>query len=104
MKLVFKQWFFFVLHTIYILLGELFWHKLQIDNKMQMDHIWLCKALSYMGLSHEMHFIIINLEKIIKFIETLALDSRPRQGLIRLRAKMEAWEWRKVWGNEPSHS
>jgi hypothetical protein len=45
-----------------------------------------------MGLSHEMHFIIINLEKIIKFIETLALDSRPRQGLIRLRAKMEAWE------------
>jgi hypothetical protein len=32
------------------------------------------------------------------------LGSRPRQGLIRLWAKKEAQEWRKVWGNEPSHS
>jgi len=60
MKLVFKQWFFFVLHTIYIMLGELFWHKLQIDNKMQMDHIWLCKTSSYMGLSHEMQWNCIS--------------------------------------------
>jgi hypothetical protein len=37
-------------------------------------------------------------------VATVALGSRPRQGLARLRAKREAWEWRKVWGNEPSHS
>jgi hypothetical protein len=47
---------FFVLLTIYIMLGELLWHKLQIDNKMQVDHIWLCRALSYLGLSYEMQW------------------------------------------------
>jgi hypothetical protein len=44
---------------------------------------------------------------------TLALGSRPRQGLARLQAKREAQEshhillrvqWvQRVWGNEPSH-
>jgi hypothetical protein len=47
------------------------------------------------------------------YVATLALGSRPRQGVARLRAKRETWEslhmflgvqraWR--WGNEPSHS
>ncbi len=35
---------------------------------------------------------------------TLALGSRPRQGLARVRAKKEAWECRRVRRNEPSHS
>jgi hypothetical protein len=37
-------------------------------------------------------------------VATLALGSWPRQGFARLWAKREAREWRKVWGNEPSHS
>ncbi len=44
------------------------------------------------------------------FVATLALDSRPRQGVARLRAKRETQEAlhmllgvQKVWGNEPSH-
>jgi hypothetical protein len=43
-------------------------------------------------------------------VVTLGLGLRPRQGLVRLQAKKEAWEsrcmlWecRKVRGNEPSH-
>jgi len=37
-------------------------------------------------------------------VATLALGSWPRQGLARSQAKREAQEWRKVWGNEPSHA
>jgi hypothetical protein len=44
-------------------------------------------------------------------VATLALGSRPRQGLARLRAKWEAWEAhhllprvQRMWRNEPSHS
>jgi hypothetical protein len=40
-------------------------------------------------------------------VTTLALGSRPKQGLARVRAKKEAWESqlmrKRVWGNEPSH-
>jgi hypothetical protein len=34
-------------------------------------------------------------------VTTLTLGSWPRQGLV---GQEEAREWRKVWGNEPSHS
>ncbi len=44
-------------------------------------------------------------------VATLALGSRPRQGVARLRAKKETQESlhmlpgvQRVWGNEPSHS
>jgi hypothetical protein len=44
-------------------------------------------------------------------VATLALGSRPRQGVARLRAKRETQESlhmlsgvQRVWGNEPSHS
>jgi hypothetical protein len=44
-------------------------------------------------------------------VATLALGSRPRQRVARLRAKRETWEShhllprvQRVWGNEPSHS
>jgi len=37
-------------------------------------------------------------------VATLALGSQPRQGLTRLWTKRESREWKKVWGNEPSHS
>ncbi len=44
-------------------------------------------------------------------VATLALGSRPKQGVARLRAKKETWESlhmlprvQRVWGNEPSHS
>jgi hypothetical protein len=45
------------------------------------------------------------------YVATLALGSRPRQGVARLRAKKETREShhmllgvQTVWGNEPSHS
>jgi hypothetical protein len=45
------------------------------------------------------------------FVATLALGSRPRQGVTRLRAKRETRESlhmlpivQRVWGNEPSYS
>ncbi len=44
-------------------------------------------------------------------VVTLALGSRLKQGLARLRTKREAWKShhmllgvQRVWGNEPSHS
>jgi hypothetical protein len=44
-------------------------------------------------------------------VATLALGSRPKQGVPRLQAKRETWEShhmllrvQKVWGNEPSQS
>jgi hypothetical protein len=44
-------------------------------------------------------------------VATLALGSRPKQGVARLRAKRETRESRhmlpgvqRVWGHEPSHS
>jgi hypothetical protein len=47
-------------------------------------------------------------------VTTLALGSRPKQGLARVRAKSEAreshfmflggWDYRRVWENEHSHS
>jgi hypothetical protein len=51
-------------------------------------------------------------DKKLRFnVATLALGSRPRQGVTRLRAKRETRESlhmlpgvQRVWGNEPSHS
>jgi hypothetical protein len=44
-------------------------------------------------------------------VSTLALSSRPRQGLAKGRAKSEpgnhiscSWECKRIWGNEHSHS
>ncbi len=58
--------------------------------------------------------IIIDLKQYVAaklILATLALGSRPRQGLARLRAKREAWEShhmlprvQRMWRNELSHS
>jgi len=59
---------------------------------------------SFYLLPPDLSFLLANLPFQALSVTTLTLGSRPRQGLVRLRAKKEAQEWRKVWGNEPSHS
>jgi hypothetical protein len=41
---------------------------------------------------------------LLYFVATLALGSRPRQGVVRLRAKREAQECKRAQVNRPSHS
>jgi len=65
------------------------------------SNYWIVGALGILGTIgyYEMYNITLTY-----FVVTLALGSRPKQGFARLRAKREAREWKKVWGNEPSHS
>jgi hypothetical protein len=53
----------------------------------------------------------MQLQLTISYVATLALGSRPKQGVVRLRAKRETQESlhmfpgvQRVWRNEPSHS
>jgi hypothetical protein len=73
-------------------------------------HLALRAQILMCSVHHPQNLAIIT--NIVAFnVATLALGSRPRQGLARLRAKRKARESprmllgvQRVWGNEPSHS
>jgi hypothetical protein len=76
-------------------------HELLLKDQLSLEWSWQEEpsrgGIEYTILAH--------------IVTTLALGSRPRQRVTRLRAKKETWESlhmlpgvQRMWGNKPSHS
>jgi hypothetical protein len=92
------------------------------SNVLWLTHVLLSCLKTFAIFTHGSHTNFFNgyanatytLIVLTSYVATLALGSRPRQGLVRVWTKSEAreshfmlpggWECRRVWGNEHSHS
>jgi len=86
---------------------EFYQNHMQMQILTQIFHpISRClySLLNFLWSQHSNTTMIINHNQFALDVATLTLGSRPRQKACKVVGQKEAQEWKKMSGNEPSHS